>query len=311
MSKRGEFNFVWLFAIIAGGAILILAVYGAFKFSETQKYEGDTEIAKSLATLTDPMQAGFAEGSYGKILFNQETRIRNICFEEGLGKNDISISTESGVGERWGEYGGAISVHNKYIFSDGINQGKEFYVFSKPFEFPYKVSDMIFLTEKEYCFTNAPKEISEEVSLLKIPNIRIDNCSEGDTIVCFGLGKNCDINVYGACMENCNSVYDEGTVEKNGEVMKYAGNLLYGAIFSEKEIYGCNVKRLLQRTGKIAELLNEKADLMNARDCSTNLQVDINVWRGLTQNATAEDIISLNQIAKNLNRRNVEQCSLW
>jgi hypothetical protein len=311
MKKKGEFNFVWLFAIIAGGAILILAIYGAFKFGETKTYESDTEFAKSLAILTDPMQAGFAEGSYGKILSGQETRIRNICFEEGLGKNEISVSVESGVGQKWGDYGGATSVRNKYIFSSEISQGKEFYVFSKPFEFPYKVSDLIFLTEKKYCFTNAPKEISEEISLLKIPNIRIENCSGEEVIVCFGLGNNCDINVYGSCVENCNSVYDEGTVEKNGQVMKYIGSLIYGAIFSEKEIYECNVKRLLQRTGKIAEVLSEKADLMNARGCSTNLQADINVWGGLTQNATAEEIISLNQIAKNLNRRNVEQCSLW
>lgn len=309
--KRGEFSFVWLFAIIAGGAILFLAVYGAFKFGETQRYESDTGVAKTLATLTDPMQAGFAEGSYGKISFKQETRIRNICFGEGLGRNDISVSMESGVGNKWGEFGGAISVRNKYIFSSEISQGKEFYVFSKPFEFPYKTSDMIFLIEGGYCFTSPPREISEEIALLRIPNIRIDNCSEGDVVVCFGPGRNCDVNIYGSCVENCKSVYDEGTVEKKGQTMKYAGNLIYGAIFSEKEIYDCNVRRLLQRTGKIAEVLSEKADLMNARGCNTNLQADINVWRGLTGNATADEIISLNQIAKNLNRRNVEQCSLW
>lgn len=310
--KRGEFGFVWLFAIIAGGAILFLAIYGSVKFGETKKFQSDTEIAKTLAILTDPMQASFAEGSYGKISFREETRINNICFKEDFGKNDISVSTKSGIVKEWGKSGGAISVHNKYIFSKEKNEGKDFYVFSKPFEFPYKVNDMIFLMSEDYCLLNPPEYISEEIIGLRIPNIKISNCSDSDTVVCFGKGNNCDIMVYGVCMTDCNSIYEEGTVEKKEGTMKYKGNLIYAAIFSEPNIYECNVERLLQRTGKIAELLSEKADLINARDCNTNLKPDLLIWKGLTENATSENIILLNQISKKLNRLNAgELCRLW
>jgi hypothetical protein len=310
--KRGQFNFVWLFAIIAGGAILFLAVYGAIKFGETKTFQQDTEIAKTLITLTDPMQAGFAEGSYGKLSFKEETRINNICFKEELGKNEISVSTKSGIRKEWSNSGEAISVHNKYIFSKEINQGKDFYVFSKPLEFPYKINDMIFLIPENYCFLNSPEDISEEITGLKIPNIKINNCSDSDIIVCFGQGNNCNVMVYGACRTGCNSVYEEGTVEKKGKTMKYIGNLMYAAIFSDSEIYECNVERLMQRAGKIAELFSEKADLMNARDCNTNLKSDILIWKGLVENSTSENIISLNSISKNLNRRNAgELCRLW
>jgi len=72
MKKRGQFNFVWLFAIIAGGAILVLAIYGATKAGDSQRFQTDTEIAKELAILTDPLQVGFAEGSFGKITLGRK-----------------------------------------------------------------------------------------------------------------------------------------------------------------------------------------------------------------------------------------------
>ena len=50
--KKGEFNFNILFAIIAGGAILVLAIYGAVKIGNTQRFQTDTEIAKKLSILT-------------------------------------------------------------------------------------------------------------------------------------------------------------------------------------------------------------------------------------------------------------------
>ena len=124
--KKGQFNFAWMFAIVVGGAILFLAVFGAMRAGDTYRYQSDTEIAKSLSVITDPLQAGFAEGSFGKISFNEETRINNICFDgphldtkdrtgQGFGKNDISVSTRSDIGEEWNLPGGATSVHNKYF----------------------------------------------------------------------------------------------------------------------------------------------------------------------------------------------------
>ena len=134
--NMGQFNFVWLFAIVAGGAILFLAIYGALQFGDTLRYGSDTKAAKSIAILTDPLQAGFAEGSFGKILFRQEARVNNICFDGEFGKNDISVSQRSDVGAEWNLAGGATSVYNKYIFSSEKSSGFDYYVFSKPFNFP-------------------------------------------------------------------------------------------------------------------------------------------------------------------------------
>jgi len=310
--KLGQFNFVWLFAIIAGGAILVLAIYGATKAGDTQRFQTDTEIAKSLAILTDPLQVGFAEGSFGKISFRQETRINNICIDGNFGRHKISVSTRSDIGKEWNLPGEQVPIHNKYIFSSSQASGKEYYVFSKAFEFPYKVADLTILIPEEYCLVNAPEEIAEEINF-NIDKIQVENCSgDGLINICFGSGNGCDIIVHGSCMTGCDSVYDEGIVEKFGSDMKYVGNLMWAAIFSEKEIYDCNVNRLMYRTGKIAEEFADKADLMDARGCNTNLKPDLLVWYGLTINAGVDDLIGLDSIGETLDKKDDKAgCGIW
>lgn len=313
ITKRGQFNFVWIFAILAGGTILVLAIWGAMQTGDTLRYGSDTKAAKSISILTDPLQAGFAEGSFGKIMFQQETRLNNICLADGrFGKNDISIASRSGVGSEWNLAGGASSVYNKYIFSKEKNEGFDYYVFSKPFEFPYKVSDLIFLTSGSFCFLNAPENIEDEILGLGIENIVLDNCSSGDERVCFGGGLDCDSIVYGSCSGNCDSVYDYGVVSKGLGDLRYVGSLMWGAIFSDKAVYECNVERLMFRAGNIAEIFSEKADLMDARDCGTNLKGDLVVWADMIRNATSDDLILMKGFADDLGRKNDrEMCGLW
>ncbi len=311
--KRAQFNFVWIFAILAGGSILALAIWGAVQAGDSLRYKSDTEAAKSISILTDPLQAGFAEGSFGQISFQQETRLNNICLAgPGFGKNDISTASRSGVGREWNLAGGATSIHNKYIFSKEKNEGLDYYVFSKPFKFPYKVSDLIFLISGKYCFINAPDSVVEDVSGLGIKNIAFENCSSTDERVCFGGGTNCDSIVYGSCSGNCNSVYDEGVVSKKGVELRYIGNLMWGAIFSDKSVYDCNVKRLMYRTSSIAKIFSAKTDLMNARECGTNLKTDLITWASMTLNATSDTLISIESYSEELGRKNNrEVCGLW
>jgi len=316
-NKKADFNFTLLFAIVLGAAILILAIYGVMKISNTQRYTTDSEIAKKITIITDPLQAGFSQGKFGKITFKQETKINNICFDGGIGRQDISVSTKSGVGEDWQNPGAATSVYNKYIFSDEKEQGKEFYVFSKPFNFPYKISDLIFLTSKDYCFIEPPTEIEDEILDLGVINVKVSNngianCSSGAIRVCFGGVGDCDIKIYGSCVSNCKTSFDSGYVEKDGNRLDFIGNLMYAAIFSDSYVYDCNIKRLMYRTGKITEVLAGKADLMNSRGCNTNLWPDLVTYSGLTSNAKSSDLGNLNKLAQELDRKNnLELCRVW
>jgi len=313
-NKSAQFNFAWMFAIVVGGAILFLAIFGAVRTGDTMRYQSDTEVGKTLSIITDPLQAGFAEGAYGKIIFRQETRINNICLGGGFGKNEISVSTRSDIGEDWNLPGGATSIYNKYFFSSEKSVGSEFYVFSKPFEFPYEISDLIFMTSDNYCFLNAPEEIADEVIGMNIKNIEVENCTLINPInVCFGGGGDkCDVKVRGSCNSNCDSLYDEGTVLKKNEDMRYVGNLMYAAIFSDKIVYDCNVERLMYRNSKIAQELSIKANLMDARGCNTNLGGDLVAWSGFTELATSNDLGGLRDISKNMNSKNSrELCGIW
>ncbi|MCK4997020.1 hypothetical protein KAS08_01835 [Candidatus Pacearchaeota archaeon] len=313
--KKGQFNFAWLFAILAGAAILFLAIFGAMKTGDTARFQTDTQVAKQISILTDPLQAGFSEGSFGSISFKKETRVNNICFSDEFGKNDISVSTKSEVGEEWNLPGATISIHNKYIFSKERSSGLDYYVLSKPFNLPYKVADLIFMISENYCFTGAPEEIETEILGLGIPNIEINNCTVSDSIkVCFSSTSNCDIVVSGSCYTNCDSLYDKGTVIKkdSNEDVNFVGNLMYAAIFSDKRNYDCNVKRLLYRTKKIARELSEKTAIMSTRGCTSSLNSDLVIWESMLNSTTPDTIDNLLGDLEELENKNYrEQCNLW
>lgn len=309
--KRGQFNFVWLFAILAGGAILALAIWGALQAGDTIRYQSDTEAAMSISILTNPLQSGFAEGSFGMISFQSLSRINNVCSDFEFGKNDISVAASSGVGREWNDAGGAVPVHDKYIFSEEAAEGEDFYVFSKSFDFPYEISDLIFLFSDSYCFLNSPDFVEDDVLGLGIDNIALDNCTDEDIRVCFGGGSNCDVIVYGSCSD-CDSAFDEGVVSKAEGDFVYVGSLMYGAIFSGKDVYDCNVERLFYRAGSIARIFSEKADLMSTRSCDTGLKGDLISWEGLLENATSDDLVSLKGYSDSMNKQNArEVCGMW
>jgi hypothetical protein len=166
--------------------------------------------------------------------------------------------------------------------------------------------------EKKYCFRDSPKEIREELESLKIPAIVFDNCSTRDNIltVCFG-GEACDISVTPTC-DSCQNAYETGTVKTKDGGVSYIGNLIYPAIFSSRPNYECNVKRLLYRGGVVALILSRKADLMNARDCSTNLGPVMVGWSMSLMNATVNDIVSLYPSAVEIEETSKwEVCGLW
>jgi len=306
IQKKAQYNFVLIFAIIAGAAILFLAIYGAVKLGNSQQYQINTETAKKIAILTDPLQAGFTAGKYNKITFNQEIRINNVCdFSDDFGKNKISVSTSPNSGKKWIEQGGEISVYNKYIFSNSTGQGKNFFVFSKPFELSYKVADLIFLTSEKYCFVNPFSNMNQELSSLNMENTELkqdkSECSKDYIQVCFN--ENCDISVFGT--------EEEGYVAKENENLNYAGSLIYGAIFSDRDNYECNVKRLLYRTGKIAEVYSEKADILNKKICSNLMADKLNLFHDAVINSNSGQLNSINELSKELYEGNKAGCEIW
>jgi len=311
MKNRGylQISFAWMFAIIAGVFIIFLAIFAVTKFTSTEQIATDTATGKEFGILLNALETGFETGKTTSITMPVETRVYNRCNNEGyFGRQIIQLSQKSF--SKWPEPGLGIGFSNKYIFSDSIVEGRNFFVFVKPFDFPFKVADLIYITssEKSYCFLNPPERIEEELSNLDQGNIFLTDCPDNSIRVCFEAEpgfptSNCDINVN----QNIKSV------EKRGETMYFeTDSLMYAAIFADKETYECQLKRLMQRTEQLSSIYNEKSSLISNQGCP----IEINLFSLSTAASSFTDsaaLITVNRIAEDLDERNndLTTCKLW
>lgn len=315
-SKRSfEMSFNWLFAFIAGGAILLLALYGMSKIIQTGENLGQTEAAAALTALLDPLETGLASQKSEEIKLNQETQIFLKCSyldNRPFGKETIAFS-EKNLNNEYGEKGEEIEIKNKYVFSDNIIEGKNVYAFSIPFFLPFKIGDLIILTSEDYCFYRPPNEIEDEIESLNLRNLKtakdFRNCT--GIIVCFDdENSKCDIKVFPS-----GETYYNGRVVKNLQEVKYRNGLIFGAIFSSKEIYECNVKRLLNKVSELASLYSDKADVLNRKGCGSDIKLDLSILKNYAIAAnTSKDLIDLDNSVKKVeafNRGLIQACKLY
>jgi len=298
--KKAQFQLELVFAIIVGAMILFLAIYAASKTISTYKQQTSVEISKELSILTDPLERGYFSGSAEVITMKSETRIYNKCFSEDFGKNEIKAISKTGLGD-WKEPTIGVPVY-KYIFSSSIEESKNFYIFSKPLDMPFRIANLVYLTSDNFCFIQPPEDIREEIENLKIKNIQLSellsNCSAESKKVCFE--GNCKINV------NTYLNY----VEKAGQQLKYSGSsLMYAAIFSDPGIYNCNVKRLVEKINSVSKIYLEKSNMLKQRGISLS-DTQLILFIELTNNSTDLNLINLQ--AEEVNKQNIENgYKLW
>ena len=307
MRKAGlEMSFGWLFGIIVGAFILFLAIYAVTKIISTSQTESDAKVGKNFGILLNPLETGFESGSSTKLTMPVETRVYNRCENSGIfGRQIIEISQKNF--NKWSDTNLEIGFENKYIFSEAIPEGKGFYVFSKPFEFPFKVSDLIFLTstKRKYCFVDAPDEIEQEINNTGQENFACQDCKygcgENDVKVCFSTG-NCDIKVD----------YQEGFVEKSGKRMYFEGKaLMYAAIFSEQAVYECQLKRLMKRLSELAKIYSGKAIFISDK-CNSDLNL-VGLISSANNLQSSIDLRPMGLIVEDIKNKNDnnEICRLW
>ncbi len=300
-----QISFAWLFAIIVGAFILFLAIYATVKLIGTEQTIQDARTGKEIGILLNPLETSFETGKSTSFTLPVETRIYNKCNNKGMfGEQVIQISQKSF--NKWTETDIEVSFSNKYIFSEEYVEGKKFYLFSKPFEFPFKVSDLIYMSSssKEYCFIDAPGNIKEEIEDLRQKNLLLENCSKNSIKVCFVGGSNCDINVN----------YNIKSVEKRGGRVYFEGDaLMYAAIFSDKETYECQLKRIMQRTKHLALLYKDKATFISRVGCDSNLNQDLLVLSNLADSLNnSASLNQINYIVEDIEDKNeLAGCKLW
>lgn len=300
-------SFGWIFAIIAGIVIIFIAIYVSSKFIKVGQESVSAKTGKEISILLDPLETSFESAQTTSMTIPSETRINNQCEETGtFGRQVISLDQKSF--NKWVETEVKVGFNNKYIFSKEEIEGKKFYIFSKPFNFPFKIADLFYLTSEgdSYCFKNAPEEINEELFKLNQSNIFIENCPVSSAKVCFG-NNNCEIEVN----------YAQGYVEKGEERMYFSGTgedstaLMYAAIFSDKNVYECQVKRLMMRLEELSLLYKDKEIIIEEKGCETDLREDLSTLSEIILGGS-ETLVGLKTIVDGIDEKNnLRRCPLW
>jgi hypothetical protein len=324
MNKEGfEFSFTWLFALIAGAAILFIAIYTSGRILDTSQYEQSSETASRLVTIFDPLGvASSAESKSGIIALDSEIRITSDCYTDGsFGRQKFYVSEKKSFSDSYGDRGIGTETSNKYIFPGASLEGRSYRYFTKSMNMPFRVADMIvIIPEKTYCFVNAPEFIIEELEQLGMTNVitktSLGGCKQNVTsitrqeIACFGSAQNSECGIKITDTPGAGPEYTTGYVE-SGQGRKYFfSSMIWPAIFSENKDYECNVKRMMMRTSALANVYSQKAKLLSARGvCETNtagLTILASSARGLV---SSSDIYMVRNSLEGIDENNA--CELW
>ncbi len=286
MNSNGfEFSFAWLFAMIVGGAILVLAVFLATNIIKTSELQTATTSAAELGVLLNPIETSLEEGKTYTIHFPQDTRIINRCFIDGtFGRQEISISTQS-ISGGWSKPGVPSVFYNKYVFSSSQIEGKDIALFTQPLNLPFKIGDIIIASTDSYCFVNPPDEIRDEISSFGLnyfnSSSNLRGCPQKSISVCFSNTNGCSIIVDTRLK----------VVKKDKKVISYDGPLLYAAIVADPVIYQCEVQRLLKRTTELSYIYIDKAALLLQHGCGVGLESDLRTYITLlSRNVSLGDV---------------------
>lgn len=301
-------SFSWIFALIVGGIILFGAIYAVSQFSKTSEVIQSATSASELENIFDELESTQESAAVRDIIFPIETRISNKCDTTDIfGRQSVSV--EELIKKKWTSSNIRIYSKNKYVFSDELVEGKTFSVFTKPFYFPYKVANLIYLTsnDEKYCFKNPPREIRSELKNLigqeQGLNAVIDDCTSETINICFSGSSSCDINVD----------YTQGYLIKDGKTLYFEGDaLLYAAIFGDSDLYECGLKRLMRRADTLAELYTDKSlFILNTCDASVMGQL-ISFQTELEQYSTSSDLGNLAYEMNTIDSMNkYSECKLW
>lgn len=314
-----EMPFSWIFAIIAGSFIILMAIYATTKFVQTNQYSQYSESAKNLGNLLNPVVNGVTSAYSTKIEFRKEIRAYLDCSETSVnsplfGKQTIGFAEQSGFFSKWTTPGANITRYNKYIFSDSIEQGRTLYIFSKPFYAGFRVDDLVYISADKYCFAGAPEFVKDEINSINPGNINITTnvkqCKASDTSVCFGFtAADCDIIV----MADQNEDYTSGYVKKDNQTLNYYGSsLMYAAIFSSPPIYQCNIKRLGNKISSLGQIYKEKIEMVRLKECNSIVGQYIDSIQTLTKNLTQANLKNIYTNANLMDEQNCKsECKIY
>ena len=212
--KALEMSFAWIFAIIAGAAIIFLAIYISTTLVNSGEYEVNTKTTQAIVNLLDPLQTSSEQGKTPEPLnLIKETRIYTICSSSGkFGENRIQIQEKSGFeNNQYTEKSGDIGTINQYVFADDMIEGKKIYFFIIPYKMPFKIADIMILYTKPYCFVNPPRDIEDFISPLSSNSLNITNSMAVDTSLFYVNSVNKRVGIHTSSPSAAFEVVQDGS----------------------------------------------------------------------------------------------------
>lgn len=302
MKKQGfEFSFTWLFVLIVGATILILAIFMASRLITREGQTYNTEVAADLGAALIPIETTIESGKYYPLEFPGETRITNECVPEGtFGVQEIYTSVRSGIGDEWSEEGIPYRTSNAFIFSSPGFQSKKAHVIATPIALPYKVGNALALYSESYCFVSAPEEFEDSIVSLGAEGMTVvdqrSGCPTGSISVCFS-GSGCDIQV-----QITRGL--QGTLRKDSQTIIFIEGLFYAALVSDKPQYDCQLTRIRKRASELARIYAEKGVYLDARGCANSLTGPLTLYQAqLLTNAPLDTIMNDAEALERANER--------
>lgn len=302
-----DISFSWIFAFIIGAFIIFGAIYGVSKFSSMSEQKISSETAMDLGSFLNPLETSIEASKSVYIQLPLNSRIHNSCDKYGtFGSQGLTV--QEFIKGEWSARGAKVTFRNKYLYSSELEEGKGFYAFSKPFKYPFKVANVIYMTsvDENYCFVNPPVKIKKELTELKQANLLVEDCSNAENMikVCFSSSSGCEITVN----------YNSRSVRKGSKTMYFDDDsLMYAAIFSDFEIYECVTERLVKRASELVKIYQGKAVLISTTGCVSDVLSSLNQLNQLFLDYTSSsDLFSQSQIVKLIENENAySRCNLW
>ncbi len=278
MMKRGfEFSFTWIFVLVVGAAILVLAIFLVARLVDREGAIYNTEVAAELGAALNPAGTILESAKYYPLSLPAETRISNDCDASStFGEQEISTQVKSGVGREWRLNGIPYRVSNHFIFSAPDLETQELHIVSAPVTLPYKVGDAITLYAGKLCFVNPPDSFKDEImglgaeSMIQVSSR--NECPEGSMRICFE-GSGCEV------MVQSSSTPHQGSLNKKGATFYYGEGLFYAALVSDSQLYTCQLARIRKRASELASLYAEKNAFLEARGCSSSITSALSMYR--------------------------------
>lgn len=316
-NKKGylEISFGWLFAIVAGAAILIAAIFLSTKIMGIGQKTSSAETQRLIENELSLFETSSESAIIKKFEFGVDTRLYFDCSSSGsFGKQYIGATHKSF--NIWPEQPfqqNMVSSLERYIFSEQAIQGKKFNVISKPFAPAFKVADVVYFIslQDNYCFVDAPESVDDEISDLNLENVvSVDSksrCLDESIKICFNSDSSCDIKV---------SEFENKLVKDRETFYFYSDSLMYAAIFSDKELYECNLKRLMLRVDSLLSLYLRKSEMLFNKACE-NTQAISSMQELKSQVSSFKDSSDLSSIQilfdelKIQNGKQFEACRIW